>query len=106
MKAKSTLDVRPDISYRKALSGRFTLDQTTYTVADCPSDVFKRFIEGCGQAPDTGRSWNLAQLGKLLSLLDQDCSTVARWYAIDVLLEHKVKVPLETGEGRPAIGTL
>jgi hypothetical protein len=94
MKAKSTLDVRPDLSYRKALSCRFTLNQTTYTVADCPEEVFKRFIEECGQAPDRSRRWSLAQLHKLLSILDTDCSNVARWYAIDVLLEHKVKVPL------------
>ena len=104
MKAKSTLDLRPDLSYRKALSCRFTFDQTTYTVADCPEEVFKRFIERCGQAPDTSRRWSLAQLHKLLSMLDNDCSNEARWYALDVLLEHKVKVPLETG--RPAIGML
>lgn len=97
MNARPIQTLRPDISYRKALSCRFTLDQTTYIVADCPNDVFKRFIEGCGQAPDTGRRWNLAQLNKLLRVLDKDCSNVARWYAIDMLLEYQVKVPLESG---------
>jgi hypothetical protein len=39
-------------------------------------------------------------------MLDNDCSNVARWYALDVLLEHKVKVPLEMGKRKPAIDTL
>jgi hypothetical protein len=100
-----SLALQPDISYHKALSSRFTLDQTTYTVGDCPSEVFKRFIEGCGQPPCQGRSWNPAKQKKLLSMLDKDCSEVARWYAIDTLLEHKVTVPLERGKERPTIRT-
>src|SRR5579859_2102856 len=87
--------LQPDISYSEALNSCFTLDQTTYIVGDCPGGVFRRFIEKCcGQAAFKGRRWNPTQQEKLLSMLDKDCSGVARWYAIDTLLELKVTVPL------------
>ncbi len=90
----------PEISYSMALSSRFTLDRITYKVRDCPGDVFKRFIEGCGKASLDRRSWKPCQQTNLLLILDKDCSDVARWYAIDLLLEHKVAVPLEVGKVR------
>ena len=91
----------PEISYRKALGSRFTLDQTIYAVRNCSKDVFKRFIEQCGQKALGSTKWGPFQQTDLLRLLDKDCSDTARWYALNQLLEHKVSVPLERGqEGR------
>jgi hypothetical protein len=85
----------PEMSYSEALKSHFTLDQVTYTIGNCPSDVFERFIEKCGQASLEHRRWKPLQQADLLHLLEKDCSDIARWYAINLLLEHKVKVPLE-----------
>lgn len=103
LESQTSEALRPDISYKQALSSRFTLDQNTYTIGDCPSEAFKRFIKACyEQASDKGRRWNPTQQGTLLHMLDTDCSDVARWYTIDTLLEQKVRVPLERGKGRSA----
>jgi len=88
--------LQPHISYENALASRFTMNKITYKVGACPNPVFKSFIEGCcRQAPYKGRSWNSAQQEKLLSMLEKDESSVARWYVIDMLLACKVAVPLE-----------
>lgn len=85
----------PAMSYSEALKSRFTLDQVTYTIRNCSGDVFKRFIEKCGQTSLEHRKWKPFQQADLLHLLEKDCSDIARWYAINLLLEHKVNVPLE-----------
>lgn len=85
----------PEISYRKALSSHFTLDQTVYTVNSCPITAFKRFICECGQDSLKNSAWRSTYLEKLLLMLEKDCSDVARWYALNILLEHKVVVPLD-----------
>lgn len=87
----------PDISYRKALNCRFTLDHITYTVKDCPGNVFQRFIRECGRVSLRNGSWKPIHQENLLRLLEKDCSDVARWYCLNSLLEHKVRVPLEIG---------
>jgi len=87
--------LQPELSYRQALRGHFTLDQVTYRVGDCPVYVFKRLVRECGQAALPCRNLKLTHLEELLRLLEQDGSDVARWYAINVLLDHKVAVPLE-----------
>lgn len=89
------LALLPEISYRKALSSRFVLEHTTYTVSACPIDTFRCFVSKCGQASFNSRLWGPVQQGKLLRLLEKDCSDVARWYALNILLEHKVAIPLE-----------
>ena len=88
----------PAISYSEALRSRFTLGQKTYTIRTCPGEVFKRFIEQCGQEALGKQRWKPFQQADLLLLLDRDCSDVARWYAIDLLLAHNVSVPLERGK--------
>lgn len=88
----------PVINYRKALSSRFTLDQVTYTVRDCPDNVFQHFVRECGRASFQRRNWKPIQQEQLLRLLERDCSDVARWYSLNALLEHQVSVPLETGQ--------
>lgn len=88
----------PKISYNKALRSRFTLDQTIYTVRNCSSEVFKRFIEQCGRQALGSAKWKPLQQTGLLLLLEKDCSDIVRWYALNQLLEHKVNVPLENGE--------
>lgn len=85
----------PEISYRKALRSRFRLDQTTYTVRGCPVTAFQRFLCACGQASFNDLDWKPAYLEKLLLMLEKDGSDVARWYALNILLEHKVVVPLD-----------
>lgn len=90
--------VRPDISLYQALHSHFLLNQITYTVGSCPDDIFKRFIAVCSQVAGTNKHWKQLHQQKLLSLLDQDCSDVARWYAIETLLAHQVIVPLEGNE--------
>lgn len=85
----------PEMSLSKALSSRFTLDQVTYTVSTCPSTIFKRFVSECGQTTRTNRNWRPIQQEHLLRLLDMDCSDVARWYSLNLLLEHQVTVPLQ-----------
>jgi hypothetical protein len=92
--------VRPGISFYQALRCRFQLDQVTYTVGDCPDDIFKRFITLCSQPTATNKHWKPLHQHKLLFMLDQDCSDVARWYAIETLLAHQVMVPLENDEER------
>ncbi|GHP00414.1 hypothetical protein KSF_104610 [Reticulibacter mediterranei] len=92
--------VRPDISLYQALRSRFLLDQITYTVGDCPDDIFKRFITLCSQTVGYSKYWKPLHLHKLLHMLDQDCSDVARWYAIEILLTHRVIVPLKRNEGK------
>ncbi len=87
----------PAISYSEALRSRFTLGQRIYTVKTCPGEVFKRLIEQCGQEAFGGGKWKPFQQADLLRLLDRDCSDVARWYAIDLLLAHSVSMPLERG---------
>jgi hypothetical protein len=86
--------VQPDISIYKALRSRFILDQVTYIVGDCSSDVFKRFITACCQAAFPSKHWKSLHQQALLRILDKDCSDVARWYAIETLLAHHVSVPL------------
>lgn len=85
----------PEMSLRKALGSRFRLDQITYTVSTCPGNIFKRFVSECGQVSRKNNHWRPIQQENLLRLLETDCSDVARWYSINVLLEHKVAVPLE-----------
>jgi hypothetical protein len=85
----------PEMSYRQALNCHFTLDQVTYRVGDCSGHAFKRLVRECGQAALPSRNLKLTHLEELLHLLEQDGSDVARWYAINVLLDHKVAVPLE-----------
>jgi hypothetical protein len=86
----------PEISYRAALRSHFTLDHATYAVSDCPGSIFKHFVRECGKVCFHRGIWKPVQLENLLRMLDTDCSDVARWYALNVLLEHQVKVPLET----------
>lgn len=83
------------MSYSEVLKSCFTLDQVTYIIRNCSSDVFKRFIEKCGQTSPEYKRWKPFLQANLLQLLEKDCSDIARWYAINLLLEHKVKVPLE-----------
>lgn len=87
--------LRPDISLYKALHSCFVLDRITYTVGHCPDDVFRRFITECSQAVCPSRHWNRLNQQTLLSMLDEDSSDVARWYAIETLLAHHVRVPLK-----------
>lgn len=88
----------PTMSYRGALSCCFTLDQKTYTVGNCPDTIFKRFISACGQAGLNSKNWKPVQQDRLLHMLELDCSDVVRWYSINLLLEHKISVPLESSE--------
>lgn len=85
----------PEISYSRALSSRFTLGQMTYTIGKCPNEVFKQFVEQCGQNSLGNKNWKVPQHANLLLMLDNDCSDVTRWYAIELLLEQKVAVPLD-----------
>jgi hypothetical protein len=86
--------IQPAIGYRQAMRSRFTLDQNTYTVAECPGDVFQRFITDCGCATCQNRSWTPRYQQALVHLLERNCSDVARWYALETLLAHHVSVPL------------
>lgn len=87
----------PKISYRKALSSRFTLNQVIYTVRDCPGNIFKRFVNECGWASLPGKNWKLINQEQILRLLEQEnYSDVARWYSLNALLEHQVRVPFAT----------
>lgn len=88
----------PEISYSGALNSHFTFNQMTYIIGKCPNEVFKQFIEKCGQASLGQKNWKEVQHTNLLLMLDNDCSDVMRWYAIELLLEQKVAVPLERNE--------
>lgn len=52
-------------------------------------------VRECGQAALPSRTLKLTHLEELFRLLEQDGSDVARWYVINVLLDHKVAVSLE-----------
>jgi hypothetical protein len=90
--------VLPQISYTRALNSHFTFCQVAYTIRKCPGDIFKQFIEQCSQASLGKKNWKLLQHINLLLMLDKDCSEVTRWYAVELLLEQKVPVPLEQHE--------
>jgi len=90
--------VRPDISFYQALRCHFLFNQSIYTVGDCPDDIFRRFIALYSQPTATNKRWKPLHQHKLLFTLDQDCSDVARWYAIETLLAHQIMVPLVSDE--------
>jgi hypothetical protein len=96
--------VRPDISFYQALHCHFVLDQITYTVGNCPKNIFKRFITACSQSATSGRYWKPLHQRKLLHMLDQDCSDVTRWYVIETLLAHRIAVPLFDPSGHSTCG--
>ena len=88
--------IRPDISLDQALHSFFVFNHHLYGVGTCPRQVFLGFIQRCGLRASNNKHWKLHDLKMLLCLLEQeDCSEIARWYALETLLAHHVHVPLQ-----------
>ena len=84
--------LNPCIVYEEALKKQFRWKEKVYQVEHAPPEMFRAFIEDCGQQKKWSNEWTRVLLNDLLAQIDEQCDELTRWYCIDVLLSHRVPV--------------
>jgi hypothetical protein len=77
----------PKITFEQALAARFEFGTTTYAVRSCPVSVLKQLVERMTEGTKT------KELLELPALLEVDESEVTRWFVLETLMYHKIKIP-------------
>ncbi len=86
------LEAQPAISFRRALSARFTWQGEVHTVGSCPLEVLHAFLAHYAGIALAGKPHKLQEA---MQCLDSGYGDLGRWQCLDTLLFYRVVLPLQ-----------